>query len=78
MSHPIRYQQAGAVRFYRMGTTLIANKGKFSFVVSKYSCGGGWEASKRSRDGLKMPVLGEVFPTLRAAAEYLLPMYGAA
>ncbi len=75
MSHPIRYQQAGPVRFYRMGSTIIAKKGNFTFVVSQYSCGGGWEATKRSRDGLKMPILGDVFPTMRAAAAWLLPMY---
>lgn len=75
MSHPIRYQQVGPVRFYRMGHTLIADKGAFTYVVTKYSCGGGWEATKRSRGGLKMTLKGEVFPTMRAAAQYLLPMY---
>lgn len=75
MSHPVRYQKVGQVRFYRMGQTLIANNGEFSFVVTKYSCGGGWEATKRHRFGLRMPELGDVFPSLRAATEYLLPMY---
>lgn len=75
MSHPIRYQHAGTVEFYRMGTTLIADKGNRTFVIQKYSCGGGFEASVRSRTGLKMPIVGDVFSTRRAAAQYLLPYY---
>lgn len=75
MSHVIRYRKIGSVRFYRIGHTFIAERGQFSYVATKYACGGGWEASKRHRTGLKMPVVGDVFPTLRDAAEYLLPMY---
>lgn len=78
MSDPIRYQQAGPVRFYRMGQTLIAEKGRYTFVVKKYDGGGGWEATKRTRDGFNMPVLGDVFQTARAACAYLLPLYLAA
>ncbi len=75
MSHPIRYQHAGPVRFYRMGSTLIADKGDKTFVILKYSCGSGFEATMRTRKGLKMPIQGDSFPTLRKAAEYLLPLY---
>ena len=75
MSHPIRWQYAGPVRFYRMGTTLIAEEGDKSFVIQKYSDGSGFEASMRARSGLKMPIQGQVFPTRRAAGKYLLPLY---
>lgn len=75
MSHPIRWQYAGPFRFYRMGTTLIAEEGDKSFVIQKYSDGSGFEASMRARGGLRMPIQGEVFSTRRAAAKYLLPLY---
>lgn len=75
MAHPIRYQSIGPFKFYRMGTTLIADKGNKTFVILKYSGDAGFEASVRARHGLKMPIRGDIFHSIRAAAEYLLPYY---
>lgn len=76
MSHPIRTQTICGVNFYRMGHTLIANKGRHCFVATQLT-GGSWEARWQMRDGLKMPIGGAVCETLRAAVEYLRPEYEA-
>ncbi len=78
MSHPIRWQSICGVCFYRMGTTLIAEKNTTRFVIQKYSNNAGWEARWGNKGGLGMPTGGASVTTLRDAIDYLRPQYAAA